>query len=62
MHVIWRFFVDANHRWKWQQIGDGRSVVAESASGYVNYESCMENARAQGYVFLTSKGQRPRGR
>ena len=62
MNVIWRFFVDGNQHWKWQQIGAGQSVVAESAKGYTNYEACMEDARDQGYVFTASKGRRPPGR
>ncbi len=62
MNVIWRFFMDVNRRWKWQQIGAGQAVVAESPNAYTDYEACMEDARNQGYVFTTSKGRRPPGR
>lgn len=62
MNVIWRFYMDDGQRWNWQQIGAGQEVLAESSKGYTNYEACMANAKARGYVFLPAQGKRSPGR
>ena len=38
MNVIWRFYLDHNHRWKWQRMSADRTVIAESAAAYKEYE------------------------
>lgn len=58
MNVIWRFYVDGQQRWKWQQLSADRSVVAESAKAYKDYESCLANAQGQGHEHLPSIGRR----
>ena len=58
MNVIWRFYVDGQQRWKWQQLSADRSVVAESAKGYKDYESCLANAQGQGHEHSPSIGRR----
>jgi hypothetical protein len=61
MNVIWRFYMDAGHRWNWQQSGAGQAVVAESSAGYSDYETCLADAKDRGYVFLPAQSkQAPR--
>jgi hypothetical protein len=52
MNLIWRFYSDSDHRWRWQRLSVDKSVVDESRAGYKEYESCLANAREQGYVFF----------
>jgi hypothetical protein len=54
MHLIWRFYRDDAREWRWQQISIARGVVADSASGYPDYEHCLADAQEQGYVFQVS--------
>ena len=51
MRVTWRFFVSEDMRWRWQQLSDDRSVVAESRSSYDDYERCIAAAQSKGYVY-----------
>jgi hypothetical protein len=51
MNFVWRFYMDPEHRWRWQRLSSDRSVLAESPAGYKEYEGCMANARDEGYVF-----------
>ena len=62
MNIIWRFYMDGARRWNWQQIGAGQTVVAESAKGYVDYETCLANAINQGYVYLPAQAKQAPGR
>ena len=62
MNVIWRFFMDEQQRWKWQQLSVDRSVLAESEKGYKDYESCLANAEGHGHVYMPSKGIRVQAR
>jgi hypothetical protein len=57
MRVIWRFFVADTTQWRWQQLSDDRTVVAESPMSYETYDSCVAAARAQGYVFEATQGR-----
>ena len=58
MNLIWRFYSDSDHRWRWQRLSVDKRVVDESRAGYKEYESCLANAREQGYVFLPSRSTR----
>lgn len=58
MNLIWRFFSDDSHRWKWQQLSASKEVIYESAQDYGNYEACMVDAKAKGYVFHASHARR----
>jgi hypothetical protein len=58
MNLIWRFYMDQERQWRWQQLSVGSAVVAESPGGYKEYEGCVANARGQGYVFLPPKTTR----
>ena len=62
MNIIWRFYMDSGSRWNWQQIGASQAVVAESSTGYVNYEACLANAKDRGYVYLPAQHKQAPGR
>lgn len=62
VNVIWRFYMDGQQRWKWQQLSVDRSVVAESTRGYKDYETCLANASGQGHEYLPAKGKRVQAR
>ena len=55
MNYIWRFYVDPDRRWRWQRLSPDRSLVAESRAAYKEYESCVTNARNEGYDFQPSQ-------
>jgi len=55
MNLIWRFYVDPNHRWRWQCLKFDRTVATESANGYQEYEQCVADAKRKGYVYLPSQ-------
>jgi hypothetical protein len=58
MNLIWRFYSDPDRRWRWQRLSVDKKVVNESKSGYKEYESCVANAREQGYVYLPPQSTR----
>lgn len=49
MNLIWRFYLDKNRQWEWQQLTVNQDVVEESPKGYKGYEGCVEDARRHGY-------------
>jgi hypothetical protein len=53
-NLIWRFFSDSTHHWKWQRLAFDGSVVEHSKSAYSQYEACLADAREHGYVSLPS--------
>lgn len=55
MNVIWRFFVDAEQKWRWQTMSADRSVLSESRTSYASYDRCVSAARASGYVEQVSQ-------
>ena len=55
MNNIWRFYVDQDRRWRWQRLSANRSLISESGVGYKEYESCLANAKSEGYVFHPSQ-------
>jgi len=57
MKVTWRFFVDSDMRWRWQQLTTDRAVIAESQASYDDYEGCIAAARSVGYVFEAAQGK-----
>ena len=58
-NLVWRFYTDAKHRWKWQHLTVLQEVVSESAKGYKRYEECLADAKEHGYVFQPSQAKRP---
>jgi hypothetical protein len=57
MRYTWRFFVDPDGRWRWQQVGDDRIIISESATSFGTYESCVDAATGTGYVFEKAQGR-----
>ena len=57
VNLIWRFYTDDNHRWKWQQLSVSREVITESNTGYKEYEACVADAKSKGYVFHPSQAR-----
>jgi len=51
MNTIWRFYVDENRQWRWQQLAVNRDVISESAGAFSAYEACLAGAQEQGYVY-----------
>lgn len=60
MNLIWRFYLDENQQWRWQQLTVHGDVVAESRKGYKEYLGCVEDAQAHGYVCLPSQTKQAR--
>lgn len=54
VNLIWRFYSDSAHHWRWQRLAYDGTVVEHSKSGFAQYESCLANAREQGYEYLPS--------
>jgi hypothetical protein len=50
-NFVWRFYMDPEHRWRWQRLSSDRSVLSESLAGYKEYAGCLANAKGEGYVF-----------
>ncbi len=59
-NTIWRFHLDENKQWRWQQVSVSRQVLAESQRGYAAYEACVADAETQGYVFVPAVRTVPR--
>ena len=55
--IVWRFFADACHQWKWQQLAFDGTVVVHSKSGYAQYEDCVSNASKHGYLAAPAKAR-----
>ncbi len=53
-NLIWRFYSDSAHQWKWEHLAFNGTVLERSECGYPQYESCLANACESGYVFLAS--------
>ena len=62
MNIIWRFYSDTSHAWRWQQIAADRTVVSESQKAYKNYEGCLADAVEKGYVFQPPQPKSNKGR
>jgi hypothetical protein len=57
VNLIWRFYTDDNHRWKWQQLSVSREVITESNTAHKEYEACVADAKSKGYVFHPSQAR-----
>ena len=62
MNVIWRFYVDQQGSWRWQQIAVHGVVTAESSSGHPTYGDCLAAAHVYGYRYEASQTASPRVR
>lgn len=57
MNTIWRFYIDEDRQWRWQQLAVNRSVISESAGAFDGYEACVAAAKDDGYVFRPATGK-----
>jgi hypothetical protein len=48
---IWRFYITADQRWKWQHLSALRELVSESPLSFESYEQCLASAQQNGYEF-----------
>jgi hypothetical protein len=62
VNIIWRFYSDLTHLWRWQQIAADRTVVSESQKAYKNYEGCLADAVEKGYVIQAPQPKSNKGR
>ena len=60
MNSIWRFYVDQQGTWRWQEMSASGEIVAESACGYSTYDDCLGGAQACGYRYEMSQPPLPR--
>jgi hypothetical protein len=51
LHLAWRFYADADQRWRWQRLTVEGVVVAESDAAFDDYDSCLADAKAYGHVY-----------
>jgi hypothetical protein len=58
-NLIWRFYIDPAHRWRWQRLAVDHTVVETLRSGYAHYEACVANAGEHGYAALPSRSTKP---
>jgi len=62
-NVVWRFFVDQDGGWRWQQLGSDSALLSESSGSSATYDDCVGDAQVHGYRYARSQekvGQPPR--
>lgn len=57
MNLVWRFYVDQEGQWRWQQVAVDRSVVADSPRSFKVYDECLADAERRGYKFSPSQAR-----
>jgi len=57
MRGIWRFYVDAYARWRWQRLSVNKVVTAKSTVGFADYEQCVDDARSKGYLLQSNQAK-----
>lgn len=55
MGRAWRFFLDAEGRWRWEQRGALAESAVQSKTSYDTLEQCQTAAKAMGYLFEPSQ-------
>ena len=58
-HVVWRFYTEPAHEWKWQRLSVQGKVISESTKSYESFDGCVADAKDSGYVFQPSQAKRP---
>jgi hypothetical protein len=56
-NFVWRFYVDADGAWRWQQLGTDSKVFGESPGSHGTYEVCVADAEAHGYRYAPSQAK-----
>ena len=54
-NVVWRFYVDQEGTWRWQQLASDQSVLSDSPTAQATYDACVRDAEAHGYRFAPSQ-------
>jgi hypothetical protein len=62
MNFIWRFYRDPERLWRWQRLSTDKSVIAESAEAFNEYEGCLAAAKQEGYKFEPAQAHMPSAR
>ena len=62
MNSIWRFYLDQQGGWRWQQMSISIGVIAESSSASPTYDDCLASAQPCGYRYERSQPALPRYR
>ncbi len=58
-NLVWRFYMNAQNRWRWQHLSMQGEAILESAKSYKRYEDCLANAKDHGYVYQPSQPKKP---
>lgn len=45
----WEFYIDNAGEWRWRHIAANGKIVGASSEGFKSRESCVYNARLNGY-------------
>jgi hypothetical protein len=56
-NVVWRFYVDPQGGWRWQQLSSDHGVLADSSSAAATYDDCVRDAETHGYRFAPSQAK-----
>jgi hypothetical protein len=54
-NVVWRFYVDPQGGWRWQQLASDQRVLADSPGTHATYDDCVRDAETHGYRFAPSQ-------
>jgi hypothetical protein len=54
-NVVWRFYVDPQGGWRWQQLASDQNVLADSTGAHATYDDCVRDAETHGYRFAPSQ-------
>jgi hypothetical protein len=57
MRHTWRFYSDADGKWRWQTLNTDRSLISESSKGFDTYDACLAAAKKHGYVFEATQAR-----
>lgn len=58
VNAVWRFYVGQDQKWRWQCLTMHQVVISESQAAYEDYDGCVADAQAKGYVFQASEPRR----
>jgi hypothetical protein len=56
-NFVWRFYVDADGAWRWQQLGTDSKLLGESPASHTSYEFCVADAEGHGYRYAPSQAK-----
>ena len=56
-NFVWRFYVDGDGAWRWQQLGTDSKLLGESPASHTTYEVCVADAEVHGYHYAPSQAK-----